>query len=335
MMETALAELELTAPAVPESAGRFMPSAEDSLGLGLLKMLREAVAGISPELESAMGVCLGVLCAVVLVSVVKNTASAAAKSSVLVGVAAVSVLLLRASNSMILLAEQTVSEISEYGKLLIPVMTTALAAQGGVSSSAALCGGAVVCNTVLSQLIVRLLIPMVNVFLALAIGAGAIGEELLKKLQETVKWLICWSLKILLYGFTGFLSMTGVISGSADSAALKAAKMTISGVVPVVGGILSNASEAVLVGASVVKNSVGVYGLLALSAILIGPFIHLGVHYLMLKATGALCGLFAEKAVTEVIEAFSSALGLLLAMTGSICLMLIISTVCFMRGVGM
>jgi len=333
MTDTILTELELTAPTVPEGASRFMPSAEDSLGLGLLKMLREALAGLSPELEAAMGVCLGVLAAVMLVSIVKNSASAAAKSSVLVGIAAVSVILLRSSNSMISLGAGTVSDISQYGKLLIPVMTTALAAQGGVTTSAAICGAAVMCNTVLSNLIAKILIPMVFAFLALTIGSAAIGEDILKKLSETVKWLISWSLKCILYVFTGFLSVTGVVSGSADSATLKVAKMTISGVVPVVGGILSDASEAVLVSAAVVKNSVGIYGLFAVLAIWIGPFVRIGAHYLMLKATYTLCSIFADKQIIELISGFCTALGLLLAMTGSVCLMLVISTVCFMRGI--
>lgn len=333
MTDTILKELELSAPTVPEGASRFMPSAEDSLGLGLLKMLREALAGLSPELEAAMGVCLGVLAAVMLVSIVKNSASAAVKSSVLVGIAAVSVILLRSSNSMISLGAETVSDISQYGKLLIPVMTTALAAQGGVTTSAAICGAAVMCNTVLSNLIAKILIPMVYAFLALTIGAAAIGEDILKKLSETVKWLISWSLKCILYGFTGFLSVTGVVSGSADSATLKVAKMTISGVVPVVGSILSDASEAVLVSAAVVKNSVGIYGSFAVLAIWIGPFVRIGAHYLMLKATFALCGIFADKQIVDLISGFCNALGLLLAMTGSVCLMLVISTVCFMRGI--
>lgn len=335
MMDGIMPELDLTAPAVPDSGVQFMPSAEDSLGLGLLKILQQALSSLSPELKSAMEVCLSILAAVILISVVSKCTSSAGKPAVLVGIAVVSAILLRASDSMIALAARTVEEISEYGKLLIPVMTTALAAQGGANTSSALCAAAVMCNTLLGNLISKILIPMVYSFLALTVAAGAIGAEVLTKLQELFIWLISWSLKVIIYGFTGFLSLSGVISGSTDAAALKVAKMTISGAVPVVGGILSDASEAVLVGASAVKNAVGIYGLFALVAIWIGPFLQIGVHYLMLKATGGLSDLFAEKEICKIISGFSAALGLLLAMTGSVCLMMIISTVCFMRGVGL
>ena len=116
--------------------------------------------------------------------------------------------------------------------------------------------------------------------------------------------------------------------------ALKAAKMTISGVVPVVGGILSDASEAVLVGAGTVKNAAGLYGMFAIIAIWVGPFVKIGVHYLMLKGTGILCAVFSDKQFTELVQDISPAMGMLLAMTGTVCLMLMISMVCFMKGMG-
>ena len=130
------------------------------------------------------------------------------------------------------------------------------------------------------------------------------------------------------------MSITGVVSGTTDAAALKAAKMTISSVVPVVGGILSDASESVLVSAGLMKNAAGIYGILAILAVFLEPFLRIGAHYLILKLTAALCGVFGSKQMTELIGDFSSAMGLLLAMTGATCLLLLISTVCFMKGVG-
>ena len=72
----------------------------------------------------------------------------------------------------------------------------------------------------------------------------------------------------------------------------------------------------------------------AILAVWIGPFLKIGVHYLILKALGTLCGVFGIKSVTGLIEDFAAAMGLLLGMTGAVCLMLMISTVCFMKGVG-
>ena len=120
---------------------------------------------------------------------------------------------------------------------------------------------------------------------------------------------------------------------TADAAALKAAKLTISGAVPVVGGILSDASEAILVSASLAKNAAGIYGLLAFISIAVLPFVKIGIHYLLLKVTTATCGIFGIKSLTNLLKDYASAMGLLLGMTGAVSLLMMISTVCFMRGI--
>ena len=58
-----------------------------------------------------------------------------------------------------------------------------------------------------------------------------------------------------------------------------------------------------------------------------------GIHYLLLKAAAALSGIFGTKRMAELIGDFSTAMGLLLAMTGSACVIQLISTICFMKGV--
>lgn len=98
--------------------------------------------------------------------------------------------------------------------------------------------------------------------------------------------------------------------------------------------MLSDASETVLVSAGLVKNAAGVYGLLAVLAVWIGPFLRMGAQYLVWKGATALCGLFTPKRLTGVVSDFSTAMGLLLAMLGTVCLFWLVSTVCFLKGVG-
>ena len=325
---------ELTAPTVPQSGREVMPEKTDSFGDGLLKLLENALGQLQPDLKEASRVSLGVVAAVMMVSLLQSFSGSVKTAAEFAGTTAIAAGLLLSANSLIRLAAETITEISEYGKLLLPVMTAAMAAQGGVSSSAALYTGTALFDAVLSSLISRLLVPMVYLFLALAVANSAMGEDLLKQMRDVAKGLISWCLKILLTVFTTYIAITGVVSGTTDAAALKATKVTISSVVPVVGGILSDASEAVLVSAGLMKNAAGIYGILAVLAVFLSPFLKIGVQYLILKLTAALCALFGAKRLTELIGDFSTAMGLLLAMTGSECLLLLISTVCFLKGVG-
>lgn len=324
---------EITAPEVPQSGEELMPEDTSSFGEGLWNMVKKAISLIQPDLAEAAQVCLSITGAVLLVSILQNFPGMSVNTADLAGAVFIGVILLKSANSLIRLGVETIEDLSEYGKLLLPVMTSAMAAQGGITGSAALYTGTAVFDSVLSSMIVKLLVPMIYLFLAMSIANSAVGEDLLKKLAQFLKWLMSWCLKIILYVFTGYMGITGVVSGTTDAATLKAAKLTISGVVPVVGGILSDASEAVLVSAGVVKNAAGIYGIFAILAVFIGPFLRIGAHYLLLKATSAVCGVFGSKRMTGLIGDFSTAMGLLLAMTGSVCLLLLISTFCFLKGV--
>lgn len=325
---------EFTAPSVPVSGQAVMPENTESFAEGFRELLQKVLLRIRPDLADAAGVSLSVCAAVMLTALMKQVGGKTGKAAVLAGGGAICSLLLGSADTMIRLGAETVTQLSEYGKLFFPVLTAALAAQGGLQTSAALYVGTAAFDMVLSSLVVKLLIPMVYLFLALAAANAVTGEGLLKRMRDMVKGLLSWTLKLLLTVFTTYMSITGVVSGTTDAAALKATKVTISSVVPVVGGILSDASEAVLVSAEMMKNAAGIYGILAVLALFLEPFLRIGSHYLILKGTSALSSVFGSGELSALIEDFGSAMGLLLAMTGSVCLMQLISAVCFMKGVG-
>lgn len=326
--------LDFQAPEVTGEAANRVPEDTTSFSKGLLEIGRQALGSLQPELKEAAGVSLSVMAVVLLTSLVNGMPGKSEKVIGLVSTLALGVLLLDNASTLIRLGADTVAELSDYGKLLLPVMTGALAAQGGTGSAAALYAGTAVFDALLSSLIGKLLVPLVYIFIALAIANVATGEEILKKLRDFMKWLMTWALKTVLYVFTAYMSITGVISGVTDAATVKAAKLTISGTVPVVGGILADASEAVILSAGVMKNAVGVYGLLAVAAIWMTPFVKIGLQYLVLKLTAAVCGVFGVKQATELVSDFSAAMGILLGMTGAVSFLLLISTVCMMKGMG-
>ncbi len=324
---------EITPPEVPQAGEEYMPADTESFSEGLWYVIKTAVQKLNPSIAEAAAVCLSLIGIILLVSILHNFSKESQKTVTLAGTVAIGVLLLSPSSSLINLAAQTVTDLSQYGKLLLPVMTTALAAQGGATSSAALYSGAVLFCTILTTLISKLVVPFIYIYLCLAVADGAIGEEVIKNIKNFIKWLITWSMKIVLYIFSGYMSITKIISGTVDASAIRATKLTISGMVPVVGNIISDASETILVSAGIVKNAVGVYGLLAILSVLIGPFLKIGVQYLLLKLTGSVCSIFGIKQATSVITDFSKAMAMALGMIGIIALLLMISTVCFMKGV--
>lgn len=325
---------EIEAPKPPKQAENLLPEENASFQEGLRYVFTVALRNFAPDFRDSIHVCASVLAAVMVLSFIKSYEGKSKAVVELAGVVSICCLLLGPTNTLIRLGAETVATISEYGKVLIPVMTTALAAQGGSGTAGALCTATVFFDAVLTGAISELLVPGIYIFLAVAIMNAVVNDEAMKKMKDFIKWALSWGLKLVLYAFTGYVSITGVISGTADQTALKAAKVTLGGMVPVVGSILSDASETILVGAAVVKHSVGVYGLITLLALVIGPFLKIGAQYILMKLTAAVCGVFLNKQITSLLDNFTSAMGLLLAMTGSVCLLLMISVMCFLRGMG-
>lgn len=333
LMVTKAYALEIEAPLVPDAGAELMPDTTSSFSEALMELFQKVILVLRPDLSEALQTAITITGIVMIFSVLQNVTGYTKKIASIAGAYLIASMLLKSANSLIRLGTSTIIEMSEYGKLLLPVMTAAMASQGGTATSTVLYSGTAVFDIVLTNLISKILVPAAYLFLGLAVANSATGEDLLKRLRDFIKWLISWTLKTLLTVFTTYMSISGVVSGTTDAVKLKAAKFTISSVVPVVGSILSDASEAVLVSAGLVKNAAGIYGILAILSVFLSPFLKIWIHYAVLKLTAALCSLFGAKAQTELIEDFSTAMGFLLAMTGSVCLLLLISTICFLKGV--
>lgn len=322
----------IQAPTAPRSAEQWMPSHTESLPDALLEMLRLILPELRPDLSEALHISAALIAAAILVSLLQFSKSSVTSVSNLSSTVCAATILLGSTKSLLNLAVSMIAELAQYSKLFFPVIAVGLASQGAVGSSTALYLGSAMFSTLLCNTLASVAVPIIFLFLSFAIAHSAIGEGTLKKGKDLVRKGIEWFLKTILSFFISYMGITGAISGTTDAAKLKAAKTAISSMVPVLGGTLSNASEAILIGAGLAKNAAGIYGIYAMFAIFLAPFLRIGIHYFILKCTAFLCSLFDAGNLAELTEDFSSAMGLLLAMTGSLCLLLLISTICFLRG---
>ena len=327
-----VAASEIVAPEVPDNVQSLFPDEQDQFGEALILILKEAFRQTQPQVAQIVKTSAKILGIAILLSMLRSFSGRSVGVVELVGVLTISMVLISNSNSMIQIGTETIWQISEYGKMLLPVMVAALTTQGGTVTAATLYGATAIFDTVINSLIASILVPMLYIFLAFAIINAITADAMLAKLGDLVKKIASWLLKILLYVFVGYVSVSGIISGTADQTAIKATKLTISGMIPVVGGILSDASETLLVSAGVIKNSVGIYGLLSIISIVILPFFKIGLHYLMLKVTSGFTEIFVSKPISKLLEDFTGVLGLILGMTGAVCLIQMISIVCFLKG---
>lgn len=317
---------EALADANPTSGGDF--------GKTLLNILKTALTRSQSGFRAAILSGGKLLAAGILCGFAAGARDGALRlPAILAGAFAITALCTKDVHAMIGLARETVQKISDFTTLLLPVLSTSLAASGGSVSAGALLAGGSVAMSVLTRLSSTLLIPLVYVYILLSAAESACESAGLGKVRELVGWVVSLLIKGVCAAFTAYLSLTRILSAPADAAAVKAAQAAFSGMVPVVGSILSDASESLLAGAGLIRSAVGVFGMLAVLAIAAAPFLQLAAFYLVLKVAGAVsvdavCGPHAA-----LLSHLSTAMGYMLAIACSALWMGIISASCFLQAV--
>ena len=234
----------------------------------------------------------------------------------LAGVAAVSAIAAADIHALLGMGSRALEEMDAFSKLLLPTVTAACAAAGMPAAAAARQAAALLFLGLLLTLANKFILPLIYAYVAAQAAGAALGNDGLKRLGALLKWAATGLLSMLVTGFVLYLSVTGAVAGSADALTQKAAKTAISGMIPVVGGILSDAAEAVVAGAGILKGTVGVVGLLTVLAICLSPFLRLGVHYLVYKSAAALTATVLPGPVAGFIDSVGSAFALILGMVG-------------------
>lgn len=318
-----------------DAAGAYSPSEEVplvDLGEGLQDILDTGTAQLMGVVRKGVRSTVLLLAVVLLCALAQSTEESMGKSGGLqvvsiVGTLAITAISVTDVRSLIGMGTTALNNMTTFSKILLPTMAVATAASGSPGAGAARQLATMLFSSVLMNLITQLLIPLVYGYIAACVAHAAVGNEGLKRVAGVLKWVTTSVLAALLLAFTGYLTVSGVVAGTADAVAVKAAKFTVSSMVPVVGGILSDAAETVLAGAGILKNSVGVFGMLVILSMCIIPFLQLGIHYLTYKLAAALAATVAESRISGLIDGIGGAFGLILGMTGSCALLLLISMV--------
>lgn len=218
-----------------------------------------------------------------------------------------------------------INRLSDYSRAAMPAVFTAAAACGAVTSSTAKYAAACLAIDVLISAANKLVIPLIYSFLAVNFSCALFENPMLRALSRFIKWLTTTLMTGLTLAFTAYISFTAVISGSADAVAVKTAKTVISSSLPVVGGILSDTASTVLAAAAMIRNSAGVFSMIAVGAMCIGPFALLSVKMTLFKAAAAVADMMPNSRLSAMLRDTGTAVGMLLGLLGCCAIMLFVS----------
>lgn len=320
-----------------EQAEGYGVTQGENLDQGLSNLFSDALDRVSQLLKNSVSTGVKLLAVVILCGLAEGAAEAGKKEGIqaveLAGAMAITALTMTDMASMMGLGRETIGRMDVFAGALLPVMAVLSAATGGVTSAAARQGVTVLFSKLLITAMDKLLIPLIYSYVAVSCAHAAVGNPGLKKLAGILKSTANFLLTTFLLVFVGYLTASGAVAGSVDASAVKAARLAISRAIPVVGGILADASESVLAGAGILRSTVGVVGMLVVLAICLTPFLQLAFQYLVYKGVAALCATVAQPRLSQLIDAIGGAFGIVLGMTGAGALVLLVSLVSALKAV--
>lgn len=295
------------------------------------RLLRNAVPDAKSAWAKAAG-SLGAAAGIVILTAAargfSEAAGGAANDAVdMAGALGISAVLLRDFSGVLSLCRSALDGISVFSATLQPVLAAALSMGGSAVTATTLQVASMFAFDLVLRLIEGLLVPAVCVYLAVTVVDAAAGNGVLRGLAEGIGSLSAGALKLILTLFTAYLAVAGGVSGNVDRVALKTAKFAVSGAVPVVGGVMSDAAETVLSGAVLLRGSVGVFGMICVTAICLAPFVRAGACYLCFKAGAALLSPLCSDSLRRLLSGIGTGFGLLLGMLSAACTILYLELV--------
>ncbi len=221
-------------------------------------------------------------------------------------------------------ASGAIGNIAVFLRGLVPVTLASLAVSGAAISATTFEVVLMSVIEITEIAVEKFFFPLVMMSAALSIANNISkninAEKLVQLLTKTVKW----GIGIMMTVFVGITGLQGIAAGSADGLSVKVTKFMTANLIPMVGGLLAETVETVMNCSVVIKNAVGIVGIVVIVIITALPLIKVGACLIIFRVCAALIQPIGDeksvKCVTELGDSISAVLG----MTTAVAVMFVI-----------
>lgn len=232
---------------------------------------------------------------------------------------------------VIKLVQDTANNLIGFMNLLIPLLIALMLYTGSITTSTILEPIILFMVNFVGNLIRDLIIPFILVYTSLVIISKISDKVQISNISKFMKSSIVWILGFILTIFVGVVSLEGTLSSSIDGITAKTTKTIVSSAIPVVGKILGDAVDSVLGCGVILKNAIGLVGVVIIIGICIIPIIKIFVISLGYKILSIVVQPIGDKKVVGLLEQVGDIFKILLGILCAISFMLIIGTTLVLR----
>lgn len=229
------------------------------------------------------------------------------------------------------LVKNTANDLVGFINLLMPLLLTLMIYTGSIATSSILEPVILFAINLIGNLIKDILIPVVFIIVIFSIISKISERIQIEKLSKFLRSSVVWVLGIILTIFVGVVSLEGTLSSSVDGITAKTAKTAVSTVIPVVGKILGDVVDSVLGCGIILKNAVGIVGVIIIIGICIMPSIKIATLCIMYSLASAIVQPVADGKIVKILDEMGGVFKLLLGILCALSVLLIVGITLVVR----
>lgn len=208
---------------------------------------------------------------------------------------------------------------------LIPTLMTLLATSGKIGTSGVLNPVMLGVSSVISLIIKSFVLPLSMIGLVLKLTGDITEKVYLTNFGNQIYKLLKWTLGLVFTVYVGIIGIIGVAAPKVDEITLKTTKYAVGNFIPYVGGMVADSVDLILACSTVVKNSVGIAGLIGIFSIIAIPCIKIAVKVISVNILAVIISPVAGKNIINSVNNISACLSILLGMNVVVSIMYILS----------
>jgi len=229
-------------------------------------------------------------------------------------------------SDIVKMVQDTSTNLVAFMNMLVPLLISLMMYTGSITTSSILQPIILFIINFIGNIIQNIIIPLVLIFASLVIISKISDKVKIDKIASFLKSGIVWFLGVVLTIFVGVVSLEGTLSSSIDGITAKTAKAVVSSAIPVVGKILGDAVDTVLGCGIILKNAIGLVGVVIIIGICIMPIIKLATLTFSYKILAGVCQPIADEKIIKLLEQIGDIFKIFLAILCSLSVMIIIGT---------
>ena len=324
-----------------KEAQKYTSSVYDDINMGELftsaltgkidneKILKAIISIFGKEIVSSINVLGSVIIIIVIHSILKSISEGLENKSIshityYVQYILIVTLIMTNFVQVVTMVKESVQNLVGFMDCLIPILMTLVLTTGSIASASMLQPILLFIITFIGNFINSFILPLVLVSTALGLVSKISERVQVDRLSKFFKSSVVWILGVILTLFVGLVSLEGTLSSNVDGITAKTTKAAVSSFIPVVGKILGDAVDAVIGCSSILKNALGIIGVVVIIGICTAPIIKLTILMIIYYLGAAVCQPIADEKIIKLLEQMGDTFKTLLAILSSISVMLII-----------